>query len=405
MLFDYIELSFKNVRKRGIRSWLTMLGIFIGIAAVVGLISLGTALQNAITGQFSQLDPDKLTVQNAETGFGPPGSTAVAKLTQHDIDIVQRINGVEFVIPRYIRSVQVEYNDVGKFDFATNVPEQEDEIEVVYDVFNIKIEEGRLLNKNDRRKVFLGNEFTDENKFGKVISLGKKIKIQGIDFEVIGFAKPTSSIIFNDIIMIAEEDLEDILGINDEFDLLAVQVKDKDEIDKVKKDIEDALREDRNLDIGEEDFNVQTPQQSIQTVNSVLGIINLIIGGIAAISLLVGGIGIMNTMFTSVLERTKEIGIMKAVGARNKDILSLFLIESSLLGLVGGVVGAAIGLGLAMAASSAASAAFPAINLGVSISFPLLIGAVSFSLIVGSISGILPAIRASRLSPVEALRG
>ena len=404
MFEDYVKLAFNNVKKRGIRSWLTMLGIFIGIAAVVALISLGQGLQNAITGQFGELDPDKLTVQNAETGFGPPGSTAVAKLNQHDIDIIMGIQGVEFVIPRYIRSVKVEYNDIAKFEIATNVPEGEDEIEVVYDALNVKVAEGRLLNKNDRKKVFLGEDFTNENKYDKKISIGKKVKIQGVDFDVIGFAKLSSSIIFNDIVMIAEEDLEEILDIKDEFDILVIQVQDAEEIGKIKQEIEDKFRDDRNQELGEEDFSVQTPEQSIQTVNTILVGINLVVGGIAAISLLVGGVGITNTMYTSVLERTKEIGIMKAVGAKNKDILWVFLIESALLGLVGGIIGAAIGIGLALLVSYGVTTAFSGINFTVAISYPLLTLAILFSLVIGSISGILPALQASKLKPVEALR-
>jgi putative ABC transport system permease protein len=135
-----------------------------------------------------------------------------------------------------------------------------------------------------------------------------------------------------------------------------------------------------------------------------LDIINAIIAGIAGISLFVGGVGIANTMYTSVLERRKEIGVMKAIGAKNRDVLWIFLIESALLGLAGGIIGAIIGLSLAFGISSAANAALGTVLLKVQISWPLLAGALAFSLIIGIVSGVLPARQASKLKPVEALR-
>ena len=403
MLGDYFSLSVKNVRKRGARSWLTMLGIFIGIAAVVSLISLGQGLQSAITGQFSTLDPDKLTIMNAAPGFGPPGSTAVNKLTDHDVDVLERVNGVDVVVERLIRVVEFEYNDVVDYEYVVNVPQEHDQMEVIYDSLNVELASGRLLTVSDQQKVVLGNDFTDDS-YGRKITVGKDVLIQGEKFEVIGILKKASSFQTNGAILMADDDLRDILGIDDEIDIIVVQVEDRDEISDVKKGIEDALRKDRQLKRGEEDFSVQTPEQSLQTINTILAAINLVVGGIAAISLLVGGIGITNTMYTSVLERTKEIGVMKAVGARNKDVLTIFVIEAALLGFIGGLVGVVIGLGLAFIVSLAMNAAFPGIPFQVSISFPLVMLALIFSLVIGSVAGILPAIQAARLRPVDALR-
>ena len=162
--------------------------------------------------------------------------------------------------------------------------------------------------------------------------------------------------------------------------------------------------DDRNLREGEEDFSIQTPQQSIKTVNTVLDSVNIVIAGIAGISLLVGAIGITNTMYTSVLERKKEIGIMKSVGAKNSDIITLFLAESALLGLIGGIIGVIIGLSLAFAAAGAASSALGGLDFKISLNFPFLIFAALFSVVIGGISGVFPAIQASKLNPVEALR-
>ncbi len=398
-----IVLASKNIRNRGVRSWLTMIGIFIGIAAVVALISMGQGLQAAVTGQFATLDPDKLIVTNVDTLFGPPGSTAVKKLNEHDKELIESVNGVDIVVQRLIRTVSFEYNDKTDFKFVANIPQEKEAIQVVYDALNLELEKGRLLDENDRRKVILGHDYMSDD-FGKPLRVGKKVIIQGEEFEVIGFLKKASTFTLNGIIIMPDEDLRDILDIGDEFDILVVQVKDMDRLSDVKDILEKKIRKDRDLDEGEDDFSIQTPQQGIQTINTILDTINLVIAGIAAISLLVGGIGITNTMYTSVVERIREIGIMKSVGARNSDILTLFLAESALLGLVGGIIGVIIGLALAYAAASGISAAFGGLDFSISLNAPFLIFAALFSVFVGMISGVFPALQASKLNPVDALR-
>ncbi|OIO42637.1 hypothetical protein AUJ62_00975 [Candidatus Pacearchaeota archaeon CG1_02_32_21] len=403
MIRDYFFLALENLKHRGLRSWLTMLGIFIGIAAVVSLISLGAGLQETITDQFSSLSVDVLTIQNAGTGFGPPGSTVVRKLTEHDLDIIESVNGVKIVVPRLIRVVGVEYNKERQFLYIADIPEEPEKMKFVYESLNIGVEEGKMLSSDDNGKVVLGNDFTKDS-FGKSIEVGSTLVINGKDFEVAGILERASTFTVNSAILMLNDDLEDLLKINDEMDLIVAQVEDKDKINDVAEELELKLRKDRDEKIGEEDFSVQTPIQSLESINNILVIINLIVIGIATVSLLVGGIGIMNTMYTSVLERNKEIGIMKAIGAQNKDILSIFLIESGLLGLVGGVVGALMGLGLAFGVSKIAGIFLGGGGMKITISYPLLFGAIAFSLLIGIASGSLPAMQASKLRPVEALR-
>ncbi len=404
MLKDYFFLAFQNLRHRGLRSWLTILGIVIGIAAVVSLISLGQGLQQTITGQFGTLDPDKLVIENAGTGFGPPGSTVVKKLNDHDLELIDSVAGVEFTIARHIRVVRVEVDDIVRFKGVASLPQDDEKLEVVYDALNGEAEKGRLIKPSDRKKVILGNSFTTEEEFGEEIIVGSEIDIQGETFEVTGILEPTGSFFIDTTLFMLENDLERILNIENEIDLIVVQVEDAEEIERVAENIERRLRQDRDLDEGEEDFSVQTPLQSISGINTILDIINLVVAGIAGIALLIGGIGIANTMYTSVLERTKSIGVMKAIGARNSDILFIFFIESAFLGLMGGIVGAVIGLGIALGISSIASNFLGGVDLGVTLSFPLLLGAISFSFLVGMLAGIIPALQASRLNPVEALR-
>ena len=382
-----------------------MLGIFIGIAAVVSLISLGSGLQQTVTGQLGSLSVDKLTIQNKGTGLGPPGSTVVEKLNENDVKIVEDVRGVGLAVPRLIRITKAEYNEAVSFTYATNLPEEQKAAQLVYDSFDIKAGEGRLLKPEDEGKILIGYDFGRTKQFEKDLGVGKKIKLNGKDFEIVGIMKKSGNFQLNNIIIMPSKDMENLLDIKNEWDLIVVQVQDKNQIDEVSASIEDALRKDRNEKIGEETFSVETPVQALGAVNTILNTINAIIVGIAAISLLVGGVGIANTMYTSVIERKKEIGVMKAVGATNRDILFVFIIESGLLGLAGGIIGALLGLGGAIGISNAANSALGSDLLKVMISYPLLLGSVGFSFFLGIIFGVLPAMQASRLNPVEALRG
>tara|TARA_Y100000034_G_scaffold136405_1_gene212673 strand:+ start:1061 stop:2272 length:1212 start_codon:yes stop_codon:yes gene_type:complete len=400
---DHFILSLKGLKNRGIRSWLTMLGVFIGIAAIVSLVSLGQGLKEAVTGQFSSLGTDKLVVENIGTGFGPPGSTSVTKLNKDDLKLVRSSSGVKLAIPRLIRIVTIEFNDKKTFSTAVSVTNENEEIELIIQLIDADVVEGRFLKPGDRNKIVLGSGF-EEDTFGKAIRIGANIEVQGEKFEVLGKLEKSGSFLINDAIFMMEDDMGDILSFEDEIDIIAIQVEDEEKIEETAKELERKLRRDRGQKVGEEDFSVQTPLQSISSVNTILNIINLIFIGIAAISLIVGGIGIANTMYTSVLERTREIGVMKAVGAKNSDVLKIFVIESGLLGLVGGIVGAVVGLGLAFGVSIIAGSSLGGLVLKVTVSYPLLIAAVSFSFLIGTFAGILPALQASKLNPVEALR-
>jgi len=401
---DYISLVLNNLRRRKLRSYLTVLGIVIGITAIVALISLGDALQSAVLGQFSTLSTDKLTIQNSGTGFGPPGSTAVRKLTSHDLKIIEKVQYVQATVPRLIRVAGVEYNGIRKFEYVSDILNDDKQNKIIYDSLNVKPQSGRLLNANDRGKVILGNDFTDETTFEKKIKVGSRLTIQGKEFEVVGILEKSSSFQVNFVILMNEDDMKKILNIGDEIDLIVAQIDDPSRTEIAAEKIILALRRDRNEKLSEEDFSVQTPVQALSTVNTILTLIQIIITSIAAISLLIGGIGVMNTMYTSVLERKREIGTMKAVGARNQDVLWIFLLESALLGVIGGIIGTIIGLALAFGVVMIAKQFIGTLDLKVGFSIPLILGAIAFSSVVGIASGVLPAFQASKLKPVDALR-
>ncbi|MBS3157192.1 ABC transporter permease [Candidatus Woesearchaeota archaeon] len=404
MIFDFLTYSFNSLRIRKTRTLLTMIGIFIGIAAVVSLISLGSGFQKAVLSQFSDVGTDKLTVQAAETGFGPPGSTAVKRLNDDDFDAIRKVSGVKAAAKRYIRAAKATFKEKTLVVVASSIPQDKDGRTLVVDALNLDVADGRFLEIDDSNKILVGNGFYENEKFPKKVFTGDKIDINGYDFEVVGILEKSGNPQFNDLFLLNEKDLEKVLDIEDEMDLVVVQVTNVNDIEKVSNDINRELRKTRDVEEGKEDFSISTPQETLESVNTILNVVQIVIIGIAGISLVVGGIGIMNTMYTAVLERRREIGIMKSVGARNSDILIIFIIESGILGFVGGVIGVILGVGFSKFVEIAATLALGPGILAADISLGLIIGSLSFSFFVGTISGILPAKQASDLQPVDALR-
>ena len=405
MFKDYAAFSLKNLRNRRLRSWLTMIGIFIGIAAVVSLIGLGEGLRLAITSQFGFLGPDVLSVQASGLAFaGPPGTAVATPLTDGLAEKIEKINGVDASFNRYISSGTLEFNDRQNIGIAGSVPEGENR-KIFERMVNLIAEDGRLLKDGDTRKVILGNDFKDSDAFGKGIKVGDRVLFNGVAFEVIGILEKKGSFIFDRIVLINEKSMISILGIDKKkVNIIAVKVKDRNRISQAKEDIEKLMRHERNVDEGEEDFQVQSPQQTLEALNSTLFAVQLLVYIIAAISLAVGGIGIMNTMYTSVLERTKEIGIMKSIGARNSAIFTIFFIESGLLGTVGGVIGIALGMSFAYGISFIGRILLGSELIQASVSPYLVLGALVFSFVLGTLFGVLPAYQASKLNPVDSLR-
>ncbi|MDP7322709.1 MAG: ABC transporter permease, partial [Candidatus Woesearchaeota archaeon] len=273
-------------------------------------------------------------------------------------------------------------------------------------VLNLEAGKGRLLRDGDSKKTILGNNLGEADAgFEKQIVLGSKMLIEDEEFEVIGILKKKGNFLVDNIAITEEDDLRKILDIPDEdYDVIALQVHPNADIKAVQEDIEKLMRKERDVKKGEEDFTVQTPQAVLAQVNSTLFAVQLFVYIIAAISIIVGGIGIMNTMFTSVLERTKEIGIMKSIGARNSTIFSLFFIESGLIGSIGGIMGAVIGISMATGLAFIGRILLGSELIRTEISLWLVLGSILGSFLLGSIFGVIPAIRASRLNPVDALR-
>ncbi len=404
MIEDLLKIYFNSLTKRKLRSWLTMIGIFIGIATVVALIGLGEGLRNAITSQFGNLGPDFITVQAGGISYGPPGTGAVTPLTKDLADKIKSVNGVDMVIPRLIKTGLIEFNDHIETGYVVSMldsPEREE----IERLVSLKAEYGRLLKDGDGAKVVLGNNFgKSDNAYGKAIQVGNNIIIQGKKYQVVGIMKKAGSFVVDGALLLNDKEMRDLFDEPDEVSIIAVKVKDVDNVEAVKAGIEKLLRKERNVKKGEEDFSVELALNTLDTINSTLFAVNLFVYIIAGISILVGGIGIMNTMYTAVVERTKEIGIMKSIGAKRHDIFILFLIESGLLGLVGGTVGIIIGFLMAKGLAFAGALALGSDLIQAKISIWLVIGSLLFSFVIGCVSGLTPALQASKLHPVEALR-
>jgi putative ABC transport system permease protein len=402
---NYFKFAFRNLRKKGIRSWLTLLGIFIGILAVVSLITLGNAMQVAVTSQFGIGSTEIITVQAGGLSYGPPGSFVTSPLTIEDVEAINRISSVEFAIGRNIETGKLEYNDVLGIGSAFSVPEGYEK--EVFDVIaDVEAEFGRLLKSGDYRKVVLGYNFKDgdTNSYGKDIVVGKKVLVNDVEFEVVGILKKKGSFIFDWSVLMYDDELKELMDYGDDVDIVAVKVKSKDMMERTKEDIEKLLRQRRNVDVGEEDFSVTTPEATLETVNSVLGAIQAFILIIASISILVGSIGIVNTMTTSVLERKKEIGIMKAIGSRNSQIFMQFFVESGFLGLIGGVLGTLFGLLIGYLGTFGINSWLGS-TIAFQVSLPLIFFTLLGSFLIGAFAGIVPAMQAAKQNPVDALRG
>ena len=404
MLADYIRFSVGNFKRRKIRSFLTMIGVFIGIAAVVSLIGLGEGLRTAILSQFGFLGVDVLSVQASGISYaGPPGTGAITPLTDDLAEKIEKVSGVEAAINRYLKSGTFEFNDRQTIGSAMSMPEG-DRRKIVETMMNIKAEQGRLLKDGDARKVLLGNSFAEEDVFGKGIKAGDSVLLNNIKYEVVGIMEKKGSFLFDYAVLINEETLLQDFGDDGSVNIIGIKVRYPNEIDRVKADVERLLRKERDVKEGEEDFIVESPQKTLETLNSSLFAVQLFVYIIAGISLIVGGIGIMNTMYTAVIERTKEIGIMKSIGAKNSTIFGIFAIESGLLGMVGGIIGIILGLIFAYGLAAAGRVALGVDLIQAHVSIALIFMSLAFSFIVGLVAGVLPAYQASKLQPVEALR-
>ncbi len=402
MLKDYFKFVLNSLVKRQTRSLLTIIGIFIGIMAVVALVSLGQGMQRAINSEFEKAGSNRIIITPGGTFMGPTGgSMSTATLTDDDLKVVKDVDGVDEAFGVVSETVRVWFKEDSSYISVWGTDITNDAIKFMDDVGFFEIDTGRTFKSGDGYVAIIGYRIT-EDMFDEKVKVGDTIEIKGKEFKVIGTQKKAGTGVHDIMIRIPKKIAVDLFEKEDKIDTIFATTKEGLKPSEVADKIKEELGDYRDVEKGEEDFSVQTAEQTIQSLNTILNVVQVILVGIAAISLIVGGVGIMNTMYTSVLERTPEIGIMKAIGAKNSDILWIFLIESGFLGVIGGAIGVILGLSLSkiveLIAVSAGMDIFKAY-----MGFPLILGALFFSFIVGALSGALPARQAAKMNPVDAL--
>jgi len=402
MIGDYLKFVWSGLQKRKLRSWLTVIGILIGVTAVIALISLGSGMNSAINEMFESIGDDKIFVAPGGQFMGPTGEMLTsAEINEHDKELIENVRGVEQVIGLVTRQAKIIFGEQTKYASVIATPTDSDTVKLLDSISFYQVQEGRQIKNSDKFKADIGYSFSKDI-FDKEVKLSDNIEVEGQMFQVVGIQKKSGSPVHDRMVRIPIDAGRELFGIQDEYSMFIVKIKDGFDPGIVADDIKKEMRDDRNLDAGKEDFSVEVTANMISGVSAILSVVQIALIGIASISIVVGGIGIMNTTYTSVTERTKEIGILKAVGARNRDIVAIFLIEAGILGLIGGALGVALGILLAKAVELVA-ANFGAEILKAAISPWLIIGALAFSFGVGALSGVLPALRAAKLNVVEAI--
>jgi len=399
-----------------LRSWLTIIGIVIGIAAVVAIVSIGEGLQQDVESHLGGLGADLITISpgggRASGGFrGPPGegqgsaatSDDAKNLTKKDVQVLQSVDGVALIQGTVSGQGEVYY--LGE---KASVSIDGVDPLVWKEMTTSELESGRFLGPSDYNVVIVGNSIA-ENTFKQPLTVNRMVTIEGKAFKIVGILQESGGFGGDDrsIIMpidAARDTLEDV-G-EEEFDSITIKAANTDDVEQIMEEAEQKLLISRHLTESTKDFRISSSQSTLETMSDITQTISSFLTAIAAVSLLVGSVGIANTMFTSVLEKTKEIGIMKAIGARNGDIMMIFLLNSAIVGLVGGLLGIGLGTGI--------SSLLPLLGIGImgmggagmtTVVTPLLlIGALLLSMGIGMAAGVIPAYRASKLKPVDALR-
>lgn len=382
------------------RSILTMLGIIIGVAAVIALVSIGNGVKQDIQNSISSLGSNLLMVMPGapRTPGVRPSAGSMKSLKVSDYEAISKLDGVRAASPMTNGSYVVIYQNKNWTTSVSGVSYN------YLDVNNWSMKSGRFLsekNVQNRERVAVVGKTVVKNLFGDEDPVGAEIRVKNIPFRIIGVLNSKGSgAMGNDqddmVIIPYTTAMERVEGV-DYLRMIYVVGKDENGIDRLQSDIENLLRvrhgiKDTNLD----DFNIQNMNSIMETMEETTGTLTLFLGAVAAISLVVGGIGIMNIMLVSVTERTREIGVRKALGATYSVIVTQFLIEAVVISLMGGIIGIILGIGSSKLIGMAS-------GMSTVISVPTIVMSFAFSMAIGLIFGICPARKAAKLNPIDAL--
>ena len=403
MLFtELLKMAWLSLGANKLRTFLTMLGVIIGVTSVIALVSVGMGVKKNILDNISRLGSNMLIISpgSANRGGMRGAAGSVITLTYDDAKAIKnKIKNVDHVSPTVQGSYQVVYGHENWNTTVTGV------IPEYVPIQSLELKSGLFFSEHDvdvRNRVAVIGPTVAANLFESVNPVGKKIRIGNAPYTIIGVLKSRGQSgggqDQDDIVLIplttAQERLVGVTYVRS----INVQVSDSDKMDEVQSNIEKLLRQRHHIRAGaEDDFNVRNLTSLMEMMNSSATMITLLLGAIAGISLIVGGVGIMNITLASVTERTREIGIRKAIGATYSNIMLQFLIESTMISIIGGLIGILIGIVAAQLISKFGGFTTVISSLSIAASF-------GFALFVGIFFGLLPARKAARLDPIEALR-
>jgi len=393
---ESINYSLRNLKHRKGRSFLTIFSILIGIATIFIFISFGYGLYNYVDEMSESSSADKLLISPRGGTFGI-GSSVI--LNDDDLDEILKTSGIKDAAGMYFKTVSIKKGREQIYSFLASYNPQKN---FVLDMFNVGIEKGRILQKGDKGVVAGYNYMVDGKIFDRGLNVNDNIEIDGKKFKIIGFLESIGTPQDDSQIYITNDYYLELYPNTTSYAQI-VAVADIENLERTVENVEKNLRKLRDLDRGKEDFFVQSFEDMIASFSSTLDIIIGFVILIALISVIVSAVNTANTMITSVLERYKEIGILKAIGARNSEIFGIFLFESAFLGLTAGILGVLLGWGMTSFAGKIL------MDLGWGFlqpyyDFNIFIGLILFAVLTGAISGVIPALRAAKTNTVDALR-
>jgi len=399
MLGNALLLALRAIRRNSLRSFLTVLGIVIGVAAVIIMVTLGGGATAQVREQIASLGSNLLMITPGKR-LGPGMSAGAASFRLADAEAIARdVPDVAAVAPAASRSVKAIY---GNENWSTLVSGS---TEAYFPVRNWTVKEGRLFTEGEVRSgaaVCVIGETVRAKLFGGQSPVGSQIRLEKLSCDVIGLLAPkgqsTMGTDQDDIVVVPLRTFQRRIAGNEDVGVLQVSVREGAATERVQEDIERLMRARRHLSAGEDsDFNVMDMKEVAQMISGTTKVLTALLGAVAAVSLLVGGIGIMNIMLVSVTERTREIGIRLAIGALEREVLLQFLVEAVVLSSLGGLLGIAIALGTSLLLAGALQVPF-IFDAGI------VVVAFLFAAAVGVVFGYFPARKAARLDPIEALR-
>ncbi|MCX5514606.1 multidrug ABC transporter substrate-binding protein [Kaistia algarum] len=399
MLYEAFKLALKAIRRNPLRSFLTVLGIVIGVAAVIAMVTIGNGTTQKVTAEIAKLGTNLLFVRPGQFGPGRASTTAKSFNARDVAAIGDQVSGLKAVAAVSQSSQTVIYSGESRNSTVTGTTAD------YFTALDWSIASGRTFVDTDERggrAVCIIGQTIVSKLFGSSDPLGQSIRVGAVSCEVIGtLAKKGQSGMGSDqddVVVMPLKTFQRRISGNTEVSTILLSARDGISTAKVQGDAERLLRERRNITAGkEDDFSVNDMTQMLQTMTGTTTLLTGLLGAVAAVSLLVGGIGIMNIMLVSVTERTREIGIRLAIGALEGQVLTQFLVEATVLSIFGGLAGILLGLGLAYGTVTALGVPFV-------VSAEIILLAFAFSAAIGMIFGYFPARRAAHLDPIEALR-